>query len=132
MVECCSSRKGSEQQCQHEPLSRTPWPRAKSYELVTCAMLFGSHAHTDSPQYATSHLQVPAVVVASPADAGACCAEGCFDGLEPLSRSSPTLAPEGRRPRSGQCKIRCTAPPPGGEAVAQTTIQAYQRLEQVQ
>ena len=42
MVECCSSRKGSEQQCQYEPLSRTPWPQAKSYELFTCAVLFGS------------------------------------------------------------------------------------------
>src|SRR5687767_1937523 len=78
-----------------------------------------------------SHFQIPAVIIASPAEGDAICPEGYFYGLERLFRSLPTFAPDSYRARQRHRETR-RAMPPGGKAAMQTTPQARQWLEQVQ
>ena len=74
----------------------------KAYQLFARAILFTDQANPDIPEHAAAYLQVPGVVVSSPADNGARGAKGGFDRLESLDRALPLFAPEAESTRSRQ------------------------------
>src|SRR5439155_13979866 len=94
-------------------------------------MVFDSHEDTGGSQHATTHRQIPAVVISPTQDKSTAGSQDYFEAFEPLGGVLPTLAPDGRHPRPGQRETRRTIPP-GGEAIAQAAAQACQWLEQVQ
>src|SRR5205085_11165077 len=91
VLECLLCGNGGEQERQDESRGRAPWPRAEPGELFAGAVLFDSHACTGRTQESAAHLQLPAVVGATPEDTGAPGLQGRFDGLEPVLGTLPPL-----------------------------------------
>src|SRR5262249_57955576 len=90
-----------------------------------------SHKHTLSAQQTTLDIQIATVIFSRMDDHSPTCMDCSFETLKSRDGILPSLAPDGRRPTSGQREPRRTLSP-GRETVAQATVQTCQRLQQVQ
>src|SRR5439155_26856819 len=80
----------------------------------------------------TPYLEVPTVIVAPGLNGGPVCAQGHFEGPQPLLVRPPPFGPDPERARPGKREPTHTAPPPEREAAGQSTAQAGQGLAQME
>src|SRR5213596_1907125 len=73
------------------------------HDALPISVVFDPHEQPGGPKEPAPHLQVPAVMLAAAEHAAALRLEGGCDGIEPLVRSLPVLAPHGGRHGPERC-----------------------------
>src|SRR5439155_921315 len=111
---------------------RRSGPDAEPDELPSQSVLFDSRSQACLSEHAALNLEVPAIEVAASEDTETFRSQRRLDRLKPLARRPPLLAPDGEGARPGKRESERSAPPPGSEPRGKATVQARQRLEQMQ